>query len=279
MILVVGATGNVGSEVVRGLLAAGEEVRALTRHPGEAKLPAGVEVARGDLEDPESLAAAARGAEKVFLMARGPRMGAQVANFTRAAKDAAHVVFLSSLGAATESEAPIPRWHREAEKALRAGAFAWTILRPGAFASNALFAAESVRARGVFTTWFRPEARLATIDPIDIAAVAVTALTHLGHQGKIYTLTGEEPLTLLEQTDILAEVLGRKLVYETLPEQALLGMVQSIGAAHEKEAFLRQFREAGDGPESQPLPTVREVTGRPPRTFRQWALDHAGAFR
>ncbi|HWL86017.1 MAG TPA: hypothetical protein VNO21_09460, partial [Polyangiaceae bacterium] len=90
--------------------------------------------------------------------------------------------------------------------------------------------------------------RPATLDPSDIAAVAVTALTQAGHHGKIYPMTGEESLGMLEQTEILGEVIGRRLVYEMLPDQAVLGIAESFGISNEKALFLRYLREAGTGP-------------------------------
>ncbi|WP_394828962.1 NAD(P)H-binding protein [Pendulispora albinea] len=281
MILVIGATGNVGSEVVRGLAAAGASVRALTRDPAKVKVPEGVELAEGDLARPETLAAAVRGVENVFLMARAPHLHEHVRHVVRAAEGAGvrHIVFLSSHAADPESDAPLARWHGEAENELRASRMAWTMVRCGAFATNLLFFAQQVRERGALPSWPSSDARIAVVDPADIAAVATVALTQPGHEEKTYLVTGPESLGMLEQTRILGEVLGRELVYEVLPDPVLLQIAQGLGLAEHAEAFVRQLRADGTGRESHPTSTIHDVTGRAPRTFRQWAHDHANAFR
>ena len=205
MILVTGATGNVGSEVTRALAARGESVRVLARNPDQASLPAGVQVAMGDLEDPGSLAPALHGVAKVFLL--GGFAAACVLRRIRAA-GAGHVVLLTSrcvIGGNPQNA--VTRMWLDAEAAVRDSGVAWTILRPSGFQSNTLRWLPQLREGDVVRApW--PAVAIAAIDPADIAAVASVVLTGPGHEGAALTLSGPEPLTPGEQV----AALGRALV-------------------------------------------------------------------
>ncbi len=275
MILVTGATGNVGRSLVNRLLAAGEKVRALTRDPSRAALPDAVEVVAGDYDRPETITAALAGIDKAYLM-----VGGDVSGFPAAAAAAGvrHIVLLSSCDAyAHERENLIAKMHEDAEQAVRASGLAWTFLRPDGFASNTLRWAPAIRATGVVRTAF-PEQGMPVIDPQDIAAVAVLALTQPGHEGKIYPLTGPESLTVPEQLAAIAAAIGRELRHVALTEdEALAELRRQLPAAIADGVFaVQQDRGSTRVP---PLPTVAEVTGRPPRTFAEWAHAHAAAFR
>lgn len=281
MILVTGATGGVGGDLVRHLVTAGHQVRALARDPDKAaRLLPGVEVVRGDLSKPETLPPALEGATRAFLMAGARELPAVAKDFVPAAKRAgvAHVVLLSSSTILFEPSVTIGNWHLAAEQELEASGLAWTMLRPGNFASNALRWAPTIKAQGAV---FAPggHGKSAPIDPYDIAAVAAKALTTPGHEGKKYVLTGEELLSAAEQVDIIGAAIGKPLRFVEVPEAAArAGMLKAgmdeVMAGAVLELILR------DGSAGEPLrtTTVRDVTGVAPRTFAAWVKNHLAAF-
>lgn len=281
MILVTGATGTVGRAVIDGLLELGAPVRALVRRPETAGLPAGVEVVRGDLGEPESLVPALRGVESVFLLSSGPELPKHDANIAAAAADSgvSRIVKLSS-GRAGDDAAndPIPMWHRAGEDAVRASGIAWTMVRPLGFMSNALHWAPGIRAADTVRAPFG-QGRIAVVDPVDIAAVAVRSLVEQGHSGRVYTLSGPQPLSPGEQTDILAEVLGRPLRYvETSADESRSAII-GFGVSPEMADAITALRATAlESFTSVVHPTVEQVTGRPPRGFRDWALAHRAEF-
>ena len=182
MILVTGATGTVGREVVAQLLLAGEKVRALTRNPSRAQLDEQVELVAGDFNQPETLAKAVEGVESIFSLAFGPQLGIQEASLAQAGKKAGarHIVKLSALRPGGEARSSIGTWHLASERALQNIGIAWTFVQPGAFMSNALNWRDSIKGRGkVFSNY--GDGKVAYIHPRDIAAVAVRALTEPGH--------------------------------------------------------------------------------------------------
>jgi len=273
MILVTGATGTVGRQLVNELVTAGAGVRALSRTPERAGLPSGVEVVAGDLGRPETLPSALQGIERVFLLSGGPEGPEQDANLIAAAKQAgvAHVVTLSVLGADHGADDPITRWHLAGEQAVTASGMAWTILRPGAFMSNALMWAPSIKAQGVV---YAPFAQAKT------AAVAARALTGAGQGGKTYPLTGPELLSAADQVEILGAALRRPLrLVDVPPEEAKAAMVDSGMPAELADAVIASMAQAGTDHAMAVLPTVEQVTGRPARSFAEWADAHLGDFR
>ncbi|WP_378730338.1 SDR family oxidoreductase [Nocardia brasiliensis] len=281
MILVTGATGTVGRSLVHQLVAAQVPVRALTRRPAAAKLPDVVEVVAGDLGDPASIAAALRGIDRVFLLSTGPDIPTHDANLIREAARAgvAHVVKLSSgrTGDDTATD-PIPSWHRLGERVLRDSGIAWTILGPLGFMANALHWAGSIRNQdSVFATY--GHGRIAVIDEDDIAAVAATVLTTDGHDGRTYRLSGPEALTPREMTAILADVLGRPLrfveVEPAVARQTILNHGQSEVMT---DAIMALRATALESFTSVVHPTVSDVTGRRPNSFREWATRHVADF-
>ncbi|HUB06534.1 MAG TPA: SDR family oxidoreductase [Myxococcales bacterium] len=281
MILVTGATGTVGREVVALLVQAGQAVRALSRDPKKTRFDAKVEVVAGDFTKPETLEAAARGVEAVFSLAAGPDIGAHEGALARAAKKggAKHVVGLSVMGAGSGSDGAIVKWHEAGEKAIQDSGLAWTFVRPGMFMSNALQWARSVKADGkVFLPY--GEGRVAMIHPRDIAAVAVKALTTPGHEGKAYPLTGGEALTLSELVRILSEEVGRAIQYVPVPDAAAkAGMLEAGMPPTLAEALLKMAAIVRSGGAGTVLPTVEQVLGRKPLTWREWARENAAAFR
>ena len=281
MILVTGATGDIGGDVVRQLVAAGESVRALARDPARAaKLGPAVEVTRGDLLQPDTLAAAFAGVTKLFLMAHAGDLPLVAEHALAAAKRAGvrHVVLLSSSTTLIEPLVTIGKWHLAAEQQLEATGLSWTMLRPGNFASNALRWAPMIKARGAVFAPLGP-GKSAPIDPHDIASVAVKALTTPGHEGKKYVLTGDELLSAAEQVDILGAALGKPLRFVEVPAaNARAAMLESGMDEVFADAMLELFSLSRAGGEALRTSTVREVTGAAPRTFAEWVRAHLSAF-
>jgi uncharacterized protein YbjT (DUF2867 family) len=273
-ILVIGATGNVGRQVVAELVWTGQAVRALARDPDRADLPGDVEVVRGDLADPETVRAAAKGVDAVFLM--WPFFDTSAAPAVLDALDG-RVVYLSAEDTRTEPGGPI-EFHRQMERLVRRTAPEWTILRPGGFATNTLMWADQIRAGGV-VRWPYAAATRTLIDERDIAAVAARALTEAGHHGATYVLSGPEPLTQADQVRIIGEAIGRPARFEEIAPEVARGQLIAKGWPEVfADGTLQAWANMVDTPESV-SPTVREVTGQPARSFRDWALHHAEDFR
>ena len=280
-VLVTGATGRVGRLVVKELLAAGVPVRALTRRPSAAELPAAVEVFAGDLGAPESLDPALRSVGAVFLLWTAPpaTTGAVV---ERLAAHTRRVVFLSSPHQTPhpffQQPNPMAALHAGIERSIATAGLESTMIRPGMFASNVTFWwADAIRNGGV-VRWPYGAAETAPIDERDIAAVAARALYQDGHAGGDYVLTGPESLSQAEQVSIIAETIGRPIRFEELspdefrretegrwPPPVVNMLLNAWGAAIGQPAFVTS--------------AVADIVGTPARTFRQWATDHAAAFQ
>ncbi|HLL56214.1 MAG TPA: SDR family oxidoreductase [Myxococcaceae bacterium] len=281
MILVTGGTGTVGSEVVKQLVAAGQKVRVLARNPAKAEKLQGVETVAADMMKPETLPPALKGVEKIFLLGTGPDLPQQEANVIDAAKQAGgikHVVKLSVIGADFEPGIQLGRTHRESEKRLEASGLPWTHLRPSGFMTNDFGWMDSVKGQGAV---YNPTAdgKGGVIDPRDIAAVAVKALTGSGHEGKAYTLTGPEALSVPERVAALSKAVGRELkVIDVTVDQAAAGMSQS-GMPQVLVEMLREYLNilrAGHG--AVVTPDVQNLLGKA-RRYEDWARDNAGAFK
>jgi uncharacterized protein YbjT (DUF2867 family) len=274
MILVTGATGNVGSEVVRAVIAAGEEVRALVRRADA--LPAGVESYVGDLNEPDSLADAFAGARGVYLLAGYSDMP----RFLALAREAGveHVVLQSSsavpLGDMTNA---VAAYHIEAEAAIRESGLAWTFLQPNTFMTNTFQWLPQLRSGDVVRVAFA-DIPVSTIDPSDIAAVAVTAFASPEHRGRSYRLSGPESLLPADRLRILGDALGRNLQLEALTNEQAREEMSAAMPAKYVEAFMSMWAD-GNHDESRVQPTVQDVLGRPPRPFAQWVASHLDAFR
>ena len=280
-ILVTGATGNVGRQVVSQLLRRGTHVRALTRNPQSAGLPHEVDVVRGDLAFPETLDAVAEGAEAAFLLWRLPTTDTAPAVVQRLAKHTRRIVFLSSSAIRDDVEEQtnvVARVHADIEQSIETCAREWTFLRPDGFASNALWWwGEQIR-RGDVVRWPYSTAAMAPIHEEDIAAVAVRALREEGHHGKKYLLSGPESLTLVEQVQIIAEAIGRPLRFEEIAPEAARQQLLAVLPPEIVDVLLDVLAGLTAGP--APITTaVREITGAPAHSFREWASDHAGDFR
>jgi uncharacterized protein YbjT (DUF2867 family) len=276
MFLVTGAKGNVGAEVVSSLVAADEEVRALVRSDTAPGLPPGVEAAAGDLNRPASLAGALAGVRGLFLLPGYEDMEGIVAEARAAGVERVVLLSGSSAGSGDTNNA-ISAYMLRSEGAVRQSGLAFTILRPFGFMSNALRWRDQLRAGDVVVEPFADVA-VAVIDPADIGAVAASALLDPAHDGRTYVLSGPAALTPAERLRILGAALGRSLHLEPQSnEDARAQMTSQMPSAY-VDAFF-DFYVDGSLDESEVQPAVREILGREPRTFEQWAAAHADAFR
>ncbi|MEU1689457.1 NAD(P)H-binding protein [Micromonospora sp. NPDC005707] len=278
MILVTGATGNVGRRVVERLAVAGHGVRAVTRDPSRANLPAGVEVVAADLADPETVRPHLDGVRAVFLIWPfvDPAATAQLAPRVAAALAGAgspRVVYVS----AASAEADPGSFWALVERAIVASGLPWTMLRPTGIATNTLGWAEPIRAEGV-VRWPYGAAARSMVHEDDIAAVAVEALTTDRHDRRTYVLTGPRTVTQAEQVRIIGKAIGREVLWEDVPAEAVRPMLAAaMGSAAFADAALAGWAAMAETPE-QVTGDVAAVLGRPARTFADWAADHAADF-
>jgi uncharacterized protein YbjT (DUF2867 family) len=275
MILITGATGTVGSEVIAALLPAqAGRIRVLTRNPG-AVFPDGTQKVVADLGDSD-LAPVLDGVHAVFLLTDGLRVAAHDHRLVAAARRAGveRIVKLSVLSVGRNATDPITTLHRAGEEAIRASGVGWTFLRPTAYMSNALNWAPMIAADQVVHAPFAV-GRAAVVDPADIAAVAAACLTHDGHNHRVYELTGPEPLSPPDQVAILSQVLDRDLRYAEADPAGTLAQMVSYGMPEKlAHAVIEQFRSTLKPYNSEPTGDITAVTSRPARSFTDWAQAH-----
>lgn len=280
VVLVTGATGNVGRQVMSQLRGTGIAVRALTRNPASAELPDGVEVVRGDLSDPDTLHACLDGVDAVFLVWPFFTADDAPAVLDVVTRHARRIVLLSSMGVRDDVAAqadPISQFHADLERLIERSGLEWTFLRCHSFATNALWWAPQIRSDGVVREPYGAAAR-PVIHERDIAAVAARVLTSDGHRGSTYCLTGPQVLTQVEQVHAIGEAIGRALRFEEIsPEAGRQKMLMQGWPPSVVDGLLNAYAAMV----TEPAPvttTVEEITGTPARTFREWAIDHANDF-
>jgi uncharacterized protein YbjT (DUF2867 family) len=253
----------------------------MARDPGAARLPPQVEVVRGDLTLPETLDPCLEGIDMVFLVWTAPAAAVSPA-LERIAKHARRVVFLSApLKTAHplfQQPSPGRAMVEQIERLIETSGLAWTILRPGMFAANALnWWAPQIRA-GDVVRWPYLSTPTAPIDERDIAAVAVRALCEQGHAGAEYVLTGPQSSTQFEQLSTIGRVIGRSLrIEEISPDDARQELVPVMPLA-----ILNMLMNAWAAALGQPAfvtSTVADITGTPARAFADWVTDHSAEFR
>ncbi|MFE5119376.1 NAD(P)H-binding protein [Streptomyces sp. NPDC056669] len=281
MIVVTGATGNVGRPLVEALAAVGEQVTAVSRRPGGAELPEGVRHHRADLADPGSLRPALEGADALFLLFAGELLAgtAQTGALLDVARSAGvrRVVLLSSQAAGTRPDAVSHAAMRAFEDTVRPSGLDWTILRPGGFASNAFAWAESVRKERMIAAPFA-DVGLPVVDPADIAEVAAAALREPGHAGRTYELTGPAPVTPRGQADAIADALGEPVRFTELSRERARAEMLRFMPEPVADGTLDILGEP-TADEQRVSPDVERVLGRPPRAFADWAMRNIAAFR
>ncbi|AKT42050.1 NAD(P)H-binding protein [Chondromyces crocatus] len=269
-ILVTGATGTVGRHLVQQLTATGHRVRALSRRPAQANLPPEVDVVQGDLAVSSSLTHAFEGVSAVHLITFAGEDGASLMNGEAIVRlaERSGVRKATILGGWDETSI---------EHALQNSTIGWTRLEPVEFMANTLEWAPGIQQGNVvrtLATW--PSA---VVHEADIAAVAAVALTHDGHEGKRYPLSGPEALTPAERTAILAAAVGRPLTFEALTEDQERERLRAHGHPEDHVEFGIQLATNPPAQAACILPTIEQVTRRAARTFATWASEHASAFR
>jgi len=281
MILITGASGNVGKEVLKQAVQTGMRVRAAFQSAGKAAAaPSGVEIAIPDFNQPETLRAALKDVEKVFLV--GPP-DASLRALERKAVDeikgagSPHIVKLSAMGGRA---ATFPRQHAESEDYIQASGIAYTFLRPNGFMQNLInYNAGTINTQNAFYG-AQGDGQVSHIDIRDIAAVAVKTLIGDGHQGKAYTLTGSEALSNARIAEILSEDMGRDIKYVDLPpeqlKQALLGAGVPEWSVDALLDLQRLYKANGANAVTR---DVEQVLGRRPISFEQFCRDYATAFQ
>lgn len=281
MILITGASGNVGREVLKQIAATGERVRAAFQSVGKASIaPSGVDIVTMDYNQPETLQKALKGVERVFLV--GPPTPNLPALERKAVdeikrSEARYVVKLSAMGG---RGAIFPRQHADSEDYIKSSGLTYTFLRPNGFMQNFInYNAATINTQNAFYG-SQGESPVSHIDIRDIAAVAVKALTAGGHEGKAYTLTGPEGLSNARVAEILSDDTGREINYVDLPpdqfKQALLGAGLPEWSA-DALVDLQEFYRAGKA--SEVTGEVEQLLGRKPISFEQFSRDHARAFQ
>ena len=264
MIVVTGATGNVGRELVRTLESAGEQVRAVSRDAPH--WPA-------DLTEPASLRSALEGADALFLLVAG-EAPQDILDLAKKG-GVRRVVLLSSQGAGTRPE--IYRHPAAFEEAVRGSGLEWTILRPGGFHSNAYAWAETVRSTRTVAAPFG-DVGLPSIDPADIAEVAAAALREPGHAGQVYELTGPAPVTPRERTEAIGAALGEPVRFAEQTRDEARAQMLHFMPEPVVEGTLAILGEPS-ATEQKVSPAVEDVLGRPPHTFADWAARNVAAYR
>jgi len=283
MILVTGSTGLIGSEVVRLLSQAGVPARALVRSRSpQPELP-GVTAVIGDLAKPGTLPSVFAGCATLFLLTGNGEDAATLQHHAIAAAREAgvtHVVKLSAFGASAHSNSLIGRLHYQIERELQESGLAWTMLRPHHFMQNLLGQADNIINEGVVYS-SSGEGRIPFVDTRDIAAVAVVTLTRPGHAGKKYVITGSEALSYRQATEILGRAIGRSLRFVDEPfDEARARLSRAGQPAWLVDSLLAiaAYQRAG-GPTETITSVVADLTGRPPRTFAEFARDYAARFQ
>ncbi len=277
-ILVIGATGAVGTELVAQLTQDGYQVRALTRNPQKAaKFGSNVEVVIGDLDDQNSLIAPMRGVERFFLITASTQ---QDKNALAAAKEtgARHVVKISTQEAGWTPVQGHGRWHKEREELIRSSDLTWTFLRPSMYMNFALSWVQSIQLENAIHS-AGGSGMLGPIDPRDVAAVAKAALTMVGHENAAYELTGPELLSFGEMAMALSKVISRPIQHVEISEAQQAEIFAKMGLPrYAADGLVETFSLVRAGRFAYLTDDVEKVTGRKPRCFEAWAREHLTEF-
>jgi uncharacterized protein YbjT (DUF2867 family) len=284
MILVTGATGNVGREAVKVLLDDGEEVVAVTRNPAAAALPGSAHVVDGDPSRPQTLTSALRGVEAVLISPRAlgdTTAGAATAELLDLAAEQGVERAVALSAVTVQYPAGYRRFadaFKAVEEAVKASRLPWTLLRSADYAANTLAWAPQIRLASVVRGAYG-DAATSTIHERDVAAVAARALVNPAHAGHSYVLTGPQSLTQRDKVRLIGEAIGKKLSFEELPPEQIRQAMLAQGLPEDvPDRLLGSLADYAKepGPSSD---TVDQVLGRPALTFAEWAAEHAAAFR
>jgi len=283
-VLITGATGNVGRELINTLSGQGVRFRAMVRSRTDAKffsqLPGG-DAVLGDFNDPASLAQALQGIRKAFLLTPSSKQAeVQQLHFVEQAQQAGvqHIVKLSQLAADVHSPVRFLRYHAIVEQAIQQSGMAFTFLRPNLFMQGLLGFRQSIAEQGEFFAAIG-EARISMIDVRDIAAVAAVVLTQAGHEGNVYTLTGPQALSHTDVADQLTTALGHPVQFVDIPPAVMRAELTKAGFPDwQADGLIEDYAHYARGEAALVSPSVQEVTGKPPRSCAQFAQDYAPIF-
>jgi uncharacterized protein YbjT (DUF2867 family) len=283
-ILIVGATGTIGSALAAELSARQIQFKAMVRSPEKSDalrgLP-GLELVVADLNDPDSLEPALRGVQKVFLLTNSSEQAeAQQLALVAAAVKAGvrHIVKLSQFAADLHSPVRFLRYHAKVEEAIKTSGLAYTFLRPNLFMQGFLAFSYLIKQQGQL---FAPagDAKVSLVDVRDIAAVAAKALTQSGHEGKVYDLTGPEAITHTDIAQCLSEATGRQILYVDVPQEAMRPALIAAGFPEwQADGLLEDYAHYARGEAQMISPAVQQITGCPAIPFKDFALEHAASF-
>ena len=284
MILVTGATGSNGTNLLRLLASRRVPARAMVRPRNKASgivgLP-GIEIVAGDFDDPVSLERALRGIERAFLLTNSTeRAEAQQLSFVVAARRSGveHIVKLSQFAAAEDSPVRFLRYHAVVERTIRESGLAYTFLRPNLFMQGLLGFAPTIKSQDRF---YAPigDAKVSVVDVRDIAAVAAAALTSRGHTDRTYTLTGPEPLSHAEMATQLSRATGRTITFVDVPEEAMREGLHSMNMpAWQVDGLVEDYAHYRRGEATLVATGVQDATGLPSRPFADFARDYVLAL-
>lgn len=278
MILVTGGTGTIGSSTVKALQAKGARLKVGTRSPDKLK-GQGVEAVQFDWDKPETFGPALQGVEKVFVLTP---ISEKQTQYTKSLVDAAkkagvkHIVKLSVMGADAEPGILLGRMHRDSEKAIQDSGLAWTLLRPTFFMENFFnyYGVDPKKDSTVYAA--HGQGKAVWVDGRDIGEVAAAVLTGKGHEGKAYDITGPEALDTSEVLKLIGQTLGHQYTYVPIPDEAARKAMTDmhmpgwmVDGMAELAGLIR------NGWAATPATSVKEVLGRPPRSFQEYLKDYA----
>jgi len=283
-LLITGATGSIGTELINILSQRGIPFRAMVRSSKDAQrlaTLAGADIVLGDFNDATTLAQALTGIDRAFLLTNSSEQAeAQQLNFVEQAQQAGlqHIVKLSQLAADQESAVRFLRYHAVVEQAIRESTMDFTFLRPNLFMQGLLGFRDPIIQQGMFFAAIG-DARISAVDVRDIAAVAAAALTESGHEKKTYTLTGPQALTHSEMAEALTTALGRHITFVDVSPEAMRGAL--IGAGFpiwQADGLLEDYAHYSRNEASFLTSAIQDVTGNLPHTFAGFAQDYSAAF-
>ncbi len=283
-ILITGATGSNGTELMQRFTAHQIPVRAMTRkasHAGAIESPT-TQIVEGDFGKPETLKAALEGIEKAFLLSNSTEDAQQQQlDFVEIARQSgvAHIVKLSQLDAATNSSARFLRYHARVEQAIQNSGIAHTFLRPNLFMQSVLGFADLIKSKRMFPAPMG-EGAISIVDIRDIMDIAFLALTQAGHENKTYDITGPQALTHGEMAAQLSQALGHEITYVNVtPAEMRQSLVGAGFPAWQADGLLEEYAHWSQSEAAQITSDVADVTGHAPRNFADFARDYADALR
>jgi len=283
-ILITGATGNVGSELIKKLSTSNIPFTALVRDAGKTgdlKYFPQASIVMGDLADKVSLVQALQGIEKAFLLTNSSKEAEQLQlNFVDAAWEAGvkHIVKLSQLAADEQAPVRFLQYHARVERRIRESGMDYTFLRPNLYMQGFIAFGDHIRKEGKFYASVG-RAAVSVVDVRDIAAVAAVALAEQGHENKIYNITGEEALTHYEMGAIFSKVLGKQVEFVDVTPTQMEGAVRAVGFPEwQVGGLIEDYAHYARGEASAVYHTVRDVTGHIAIRFEQFVEDHRALF-